>query len=685
MAGTNSETELASEQAWLDAAYDHLAAMQDRADAMLAVGEQTVRDADSVDARVARFHLARRVESLQVGSGPLCFGRIDAEDGNQWYVGRRHVEDGAARPVVVDWRAPVSAAFYRATAIDPLGLTLRRRFIAEEGRLVDLLDEDLTDPEATGGSGLPDPLLAELERSRSDRMHDIVATIAAEQDEIIRAPLDAVVIVQGGPGTGKTAVGLHRAAFLLFEHRARLEEQRVLVIGPNPVFLRYIAEVLPSLGETAVSQSTLVGLLAARTPVRAEDPPEVTALKGRAEMAEVITAAISARIKPLADGLTLRGGSARVHLEAGDLENLQKRVLGGTLPVNQGRGLFRRLIVQEAWRRHSVRPGVDVAAEPVITAAFRADKALDAAVTRMWPTLNPAIVVRDLYRSPARLRAAAAGLLDAGDLARLGRKAPGGVKAEPWTAADIPLVDEATARIEGVPATYGHVVVDEAQDLPPMALRMAARRAGTGSMTVLGDLAQATAPGVPGSWESTRAALTGAMTGTPAVESRELTVGYRVPASILDVANALLPEAAPGVTPAASVRPGGDPPLVLEVADAGAALDHAVVTEAAALRDRMASVAVVAPARMLDRLEGSLRAAGVPAERVEGRGLPGSEAVALLDPAGVKGLEFDAVIVVEPGEIVEAEHGLRHLYVAMTRAVQHLGVIHHRPLPPAIA
>ncbi|MFV0260662.1 MAG: HelD family protein [Acidimicrobiales bacterium] len=516
-------------------------------------------------------------------------------------------------------------------------------------------------------------------------MHDIVATIAAEQDEIIRAPLEAVVIVQGGPGTGKTAVGLHRAAFLLFEHRAALEDQRVLVIGPNPVFLRYIAEVLPSLGETAVSQSTLTGLLAARTPVRAEDPPEVTTLKGRVEMAEVISAAVSARIRPLPDGLTLRGGSARIHLDAGDLEDLQARVLSGTLPVNQGRAVFRRLIVQEAWRRHAARPGVDVAAEPVITAAFRADNALDAAVAKMWPTLNPAAVVRDLYRSPAKLRAAAAGRLDPDDQARLVRKAPGGLKAEPWTAGDIPLIDEATARIEGVPASYGHVVVDEAQDLSPMALRMAARRAATGSMTVLGDLAQATAPGAPGSWELTRAALAGAMAEPPTVEARELTVGYRVPASILDVANALLPQAAPGVTPARSVRPGGDPPLVLAVADDTASLDHAVVTEAAALRERTESVAVVAPAPMLDRLEASLRAAGVPAERVEGRGLPGREAVALLDPAGVKGLEFDAVIVVEPAEIVEAEHGLRHLYVAMTRAVQHLGIIHRRPMPAAIA
>ena len=256
--------ELVSEQAWLDEAYRHLERMQDRAKATREIGDRVVRDEGSADARVVQFHLLRREEALQAGSGPLCFGRIDTEDAEQWYVGRRHVEDSDSRPVVVDWRAPVSAAFYRATAVDACGLEHRRRFSVVEREIVSIFDEDLSDPDSLGASGLPDPLLAELERSRTGQMRDIVSTIAAEQDVIIRAPLDELLVVQGGPGTGKTAVGLHRAAFLLFQHRQELMENQVLVIGPNPLFLRYIAEVLPSLGETSVRQATITGLLSAK-------------------------------------------------------------------------------------------------------------------------------------------------------------------------------------------------------------------------------------------------------------------------------------------------------------------------------------------------------------------------------------------------------------------------------------
>ncbi|MEM9656470.1 MAG: hypothetical protein AAGA65_30620, partial [Actinomycetota bacterium] len=224
--------DLAAEQAWLDTAHEHLEAMRDRARRTREVGDRAVRDENTVDARVTQFHLKRREEALHTGSGPLCFGRIDTEDNEQWYVGRRHVEDKNAQPVVVDWRAPVSAAFYRATAVDPYGLDARRRYSVVEREIVSIFDEDFTDPDSIRASGLPDPLLAELERSRTGQMRDIVSTIAAEQDIIIRAPLEDLLIVQGGPGTGKTAVGLHRAAFLLFQHREELMDSQVLVLGP---------------------------------------------------------------------------------------------------------------------------------------------------------------------------------------------------------------------------------------------------------------------------------------------------------------------------------------------------------------------------------------------------------------------------------------------------------------------
>ncbi len=695
-----ADPELAAEQSWLDEAYAHLAAMAARAADARAVTDRAVAQENTVDARIARFHLQRREAALRDVGGPLAFGRIRTDDAEQWYVGRRHVEDERSRPVVVDWRAPVAAAFYRATAIDPCGLTHRRRFVVEDRRIVALLDEALDDPDSPAAGGLPDPLLAELERSRTGQMRDIVATIAAEQDEIIRAPLAELLVVQGGPGTGKTAVGLHRAAFLLFEHRTRLIDRRVLVVGPNPVFLRYIADVLPSLGETAVTQTTVAGLLAARFRVRATDTDDVIRLKGSAVMAEVVRAAVWARIRPLADGLELRSGIYTVRLTEGDLEQLQKTVQARRLPANQGRDVFRNLILQEAWRRHSVRPGVDPGSEPIFTGGLRADARFKAALDKMWPTLSPAAVVAGLLSSPKRLSEAASGLLGPAEQKLLRRKATPKVDDTPWTAADLPLLDEAQHLCAGVPATYGHVVVDEAQDLSPMALRMLARRAEGGSMTVLGDLAQATAVDAAGSWDAALTALTAALPGNsdlaaaeagpgvrapgsaPAVRRTELTVGYRVPAAILDVANRLLPEAAPEVTPARSVRPGGDPPLVLAVADD--ALASTVASEIAALRQRVTSVAVVAADHRLGELSAALAAAGTPAGTVGPSGLPGGDAVAVLGPATAKGLEFDAVVVVEPAEIAALDNGLRHLYVAMTRAVQHLGIVHTRPLPSAL-
>jgi len=683
-----TDPDIANEQRVLDYAYECLGTMQQRARDVRQMGDRAVRDEDTVDAKIAQFHLRRREAALQQGTGPLCFGRIDTDDDERWYVGRRHVEDTDSKPVVVDWRAPVSAAFYRATAVDPCGLELRRRFIVEDRIITALLDEHLDDPDAPAASGLPDPLLAELERSRTGQMRDIVATIAAEQDIIIRAPLPELLIVQGGPGTGKTAVGLHRAAFLLFEHRIELLEKRVLIVGPNPLFLRYIAEVLPSLGETAATQTTIEGLVAARFRLRAVDTDEVARLKGRPEMAAVIKAAVHARIKPLADGLDLQTGVVRVHLDADDLRQLQKTALGGRLPANDGREVFRRLVLQEAWRKHSSRPGVDPAGEPLFTAGIRQNTDFKSAIDKMWPNLSPAAIVRGLYRSPKRLAEASDGLLDADERALLRRSSTKKPNDELWTIGDLALLDEAQYLITGIPATYGHVVVDEAQDLSPIALRMLARRSEKGSMTVLGDLAQATTPQATASWTVAVETLTDQLVDlsaageAPVVSRAELTVGYRVPAAILDVANRLLPEAAPDVTPARSVRDGGDPPLILSVATSE--MTDATVREVAALRDRTASVAVVALEARLGELGDAFASNDIPADRVGGAGLPGHDAVALVTPAAVKGLEFDAVVVVEPSEIAQLDAGLRHLYVSMTRAVQHLGIVHSLPLPAAL-
>ncbi len=683
--------DLVSEQAVLDRAHRFLENMQDRARAAKTIGDRVVQDEDSADARVVQYHLERRQESLHSGHGPLCFGRIDNDSGERWYVGRRHVEDDQARPVVVDWRAPVSAAFYRATAVDPCGLEFRRRFSIADQEIVSIFDEDLTDPDANLASGLPDPLLAELDRARSGQMSDIIATIAAEQDVIIRAPLDELLVVQGGPGTGKTAVGLHRAAFLLFQHRQDLSDSKVLVLGPNPLFLRYIADVLPSLGEVSVRQATVEGLLAAKYRVAGVDEPAVARVKGDLRMAAVVDGAIRNRIRIPADGLEVKSGLAVVRFLAEDLEAMVKTVLSRRLPINDGREVLRNMLVAEAWRRHSGRASVDPGSEPIFTSGARGDKSFRSTVDKLWPKHTAVAVLKGLFSSRKRLAEASAGILDDAERQLLYRPSAKKGADEPWTVADLAILDEIETRCVGVPTTYGHVVVDEAQDLSPMALRLVGRRAERGSMTILGDLAQATTPMASRSWETAIETLVAAgqwVDDPPAVHVTELTVGYRVPAAILDVANRLLAEAAPTVTPARSVRPGGDPPLIVAVeADELAAT---VVAEVTALQERTTSVAVVAVGGLLDRLEPVFTEAEIQVERVDGSnrrggGLPGADAVALVEPASVKGLEFDAVVVVEPAAIAELDAGLRHLYVSLTRAVQHLGIVHHRPLPAALS
>ncbi len=693
-------SDLMAEQAILDHAHACLSVMQDKAAEMARIGKRSVDEENTVDAHVTKAHLDKRVEAVRAGGGPLCFGRIDTEEAERWYIGRRHVEDHEAKPVIIDWRAPIAAPYYRATAVDPCGLEFRRRFSVADRRIEAIFDEDLTDPDSAAASGIPDPLLAELDRSRSGRMSDIVATIAAEQDVIIRAPIEKLLVVQGGPGTGKTAVGLHRAAFLLYQHRLALADANVLVIGPNPLFLRYIADVLPSLGETSVRQTTLVGLLSAKYRVRGADSPEVAGIKGRALMARVIEGAVRARISPPAAGLEVRSGIAVVRFDAADLASMIKTVLDRRVAVNDGREVFRRMLVAESWRRYLARSDVDPGYEPTFTAGVRASSDFKKAIDKMWPRLSPQALVRGLYTSPKRLGEAAAGLLDVEErrlLARRGTKAA----TEPWTAADMALLDEAEARCDGVPLSYAHIIVDEAQDLSPMDLRMLGRRAERGSMTILGDLAQATAVGATTSWKDTVDHLVGAIGSSRAaggegaspgpdgaswelVQVTHLTVGYRVPAAILEVANRLLVEAAPSVTPARSVRPGGRAPSVVSATD-GEGLANGVIEEVRALSDKRHSVAVIAPETLVDEVLGWLLGADIACDRVGGSGLPGRDAVAVLDPRAAKGLEFDAVVVVEPGVIAAADAGLRHLYVAMTRAVQYLGLVHRTPLPPLLA
>ncbi len=658
-----------------------LAQMKRHTEQVQEIAARAVRDENTVDARVAEAKLRQRRAALEAGTGPLCFGRIDEEQhrvgqpGARWYVGRRHVEDVGSEPVIVDWRAPVSAAFYRATAVDPCGLERRRRFSVDGTELQAVFDEDLTDPDA--GGGLPDPLLADLDRSRSGQMRDIIATIAAEQDEIIRAPREELLVVQGGPGTGKTAVGLHRAAFLLFQHRDFFHDNKVLVVGPNPVFLRYVADVLPSLGETSVIQMTITGLLSGKHRIRSVDSDELIALKGDARLAAVIAYLIRSKVKPPLADLELRSGVSVIRFTPDQVGEFQQRALDRSIPYNTGRDVFRTILFQEAWTSYSARRGADPGAQPSFVAAIRNDPTFKKEFDRMWPMMSAAGIVRELLGSAAKRKVAAAGLLTGEEQQQLHRSSAKKASDEPWTAADLPLIDEATQLVSGVPATYGHVVVDEAQDHSAMALRMLGRRALGRSMTILGDLAQATAPGAMSSWEEAGEHLS--IDG--GVRQAELTVGYRVPAAILDVANRLLSRAAPSVTPAVSIRPGGETPQWFDPSEGdGSELDRLVAAVEAALADlpeTVRSIAVIGVEADLDRLQEGLAAHDL--ERIGvgrvGGALPGAEAIALLDPDRAKGLEFDAVVLVRPELVIDSEHGLRRLYVAMTRAVQHLAIV----------
>jgi DNA helicase IV len=664
--------DVAAERARLRFAQECLDAMRRRTAAK--VTNEDILAANEADAEAVKWQLQLRIASFDDDAGALCFGRIDEEDGERWYIGRRHVDDDAGVPVVLDWRARAATPFYRATLADPFGLRTRRRFVFAGRELSDVFEEDFTDPDGLAGSGgVPDPLLAELSRARTGQMRDIVATIQAEQDAIIRAPLATCLVVQGGPGTGKTAVGLHRAAFLLYEHRAQLARDGVLVVGPNPVFLRYISQVLPSLGETSATQTTVDGLLGLRFRVVADDPPHVAALKGDARMATVVARAAASAISIPDDGLTLTHRGRLIKISASALHELVDGARRRAMPFTTQRERFRHALTRRAYDAYT--GGVALALdEQEFSAALLADPANRKAIDSCWRSVNGVALVRSLLSQPAALERAAGGILTADEQQLLRRPR---AHASRWTAADLALLDEAEEFVKGPPRAFGHVVVDEAQDLAPMQLRMVARRARRNSMTVLGDLAQATGPAASADWQAALQHL-----GRPANAAQaELTMGYRLPGSILALANRLLPLAAPGVRPSRSVRPDGDPPDAHRFSVDE--LVPAISEHALALAKEFATVAVITTDARVQEVTSAIEARGVvlaePGEVTPDRPL-------VVVPASLaKGLEFDAVIVVEPADIAgDDAAGMRLLFVALTRAVQHLAIAHARDLPDAL-
>jgi DNA helicase IV len=660
---------------------------------------------DRVSLEYLKADLYRRAESLRdIPDAPLFFGRLDYDEQGSFHIGRRHVHDQDGTPVVIDWRAPVSRPFYRASQTDPMGLALRRRFGFSGADLTAYEDELFTAGGVPGASRVRSEekktstlLIAEIERPRSGPMRDIVATIQPDQDDIVRGDASRTVCVQGAPGTGKTAVGLHRVAYLLYAHKEQVTRRGVIVVGPNLAFLSYIRNVLPALGELDVTQTTVTELVAS-VPVRGADSDEAGLVKGDARMAEVLRRALWASITPPAEALVVPRGSRRWRVSGHELAALAAELRDRGVRYGAGRELLGHRIA------HVILTKMEAAGETCDDRthdAVRRAAPVRACVDRIWPKVEAKRLVFGLLSSPAELARHAAGLLSEGEQrAIVWSPAPRGPGSARWSRADLVLIDEAADLIERTPS-LAHVVVDEAQDLSPMECRAIGRRCSTGSATVLGDIAQGTTPWAATSWPILLGHL-----GKPDAPVTELDVGYRVPRQILDYASRLLPSIAPELRPASSLRQDAGS-LSVESVPSGEYGGRLASVCARALR-LPGSVAVICADAQAGAVAAALRAArldfGVLSDPSRTGGLdsparelpppypPGGEPVAdqarlMVVPVTLaKGLEFDHVVLGEPGRIATGEaYGLRRLYVALTRAVSRLTIIHAEPIPAELS
>jgi DNA helicase IV len=665
------------EQRHLDESRAALARMRERTAGMEALS------GDRVSGEYLKFTLWKRMKALEDDPEvPLFFGRLDYGEqvggssglpGERFYIGRRHVTDTQGDPLVVDWRAPISRPFYRASKAEPMGLRLRRRFGFQHGRMTAYEDETLTGPATaeepvTGSSTI---LEAEIERPRVGPMRDIVATIQPEQDDIVRSDLDLSVCVQGAPGTGKTAVGLHRAAYLLYAHRDQLSRQGVLVVGPNDSFLRYIGDVLPALGEIDAKQTTVEALVGS-VQVRAVDQVGAARLKGDARMATVLSRAVWSSLRPATEALVVPSGSRRWRVAAYLVEELVAELRGRGVRYGAGRALLPQRLA------HAVLVKMEEAGESPddrVHASVARSRPVRQLVDAIWPAVDPVRLVMRLLGEPEFLAQAAEGVLTVEEQALIAWPAPAkGPRSARWTLHDAVLVDEARDLLERTPS-LGHVVRDAGRELSPMMLRAVGRQCSTGSVTVLGDLAQATTPYGVGSWSSALANL-----GKIEAHIEELTLGFRVPGDVLDYAVRLLPQIAPTLSTPTSVRRSRGE---LEFREARRPVEEAALV-VSKLTEQPGSIGVIVPDPLVANTNAALTAAGIVhsqlgnADDIEAR-------VDVVPASLAKGLEFDHVVLVEPADIVatEADHltGLRRLYVCLSRAVTSLVVVHAQPIP----
>jgi DNA helicase IV len=630
--------DLPAEQAYVDYAYECVERIRRQLER---VGEAV--DAPEYQSGWFEAWARSRIATFEDVDRGLCFGKLDVDGAAaSLYVGRRWVHEDDA-PVVVNWQAPAARPFYTATVAEPQGVTLRRRFRVDGRRLLDLYDEPLDGSAGDVVHGVADILLEELERSRDERMRDIVATIQADQFALITREPEGVFVVQGGPGTGKTAVGLHRASWLLYTYRRELERSGVLVVGPNPVFMDYISHVLPTLGEERVEQRAideLAGIEATR-----REKPELARRKSDVGIAARLAEAVHALPSPPDKLVGIRVDGAFLYLEPPDVAALIEEAKAGGGSHAERRDRFRMLAARRLYEQYGRK---------LDDLAFRSFDELERAlrtflgklVDSTWPRVKAEQLVRRVLAEE-----------------KLGGRG--------WSDADLPLIDEARALLDGPPQQHGHVIVDEAQDLTPMQLRMLARRSA-GAMTILGDIAQAAGPVEYHRWED----LLPHLAEGREVSVAELRLAYRVPRQVMELALPLLPLIAPDVAAPIAYRDGDEPPRFVHVP--AAELVSAAVREASTEAAREGRTALIAPAKLLP---------GLPAQADTAF----DELAApfpTLTPRAAKGLEFDRVVLVEPAAIAaegaERIEGLRALYVALTRATKTLVVVHARPLPPEL-
>lgn len=648
--------EIGEEQQYFDAAMEaHIERHQAASRNLSAVGTAAERRAMSA-------HNERMVRLDR--DSAVAFARMDTEEDASWYIGKTLITDENRDILVLSWQSKMASRYYQSTPDDPRGVTRKRDFVTKGNQIESLRDTWLAELaeelEELDGIRVDDALLDSLSSSRSSSMQDIVRTIQASQDSIMRTPMDSLLIVQGGPGTGKTAVALHRASWMLYEHRNKLVPSDVLVVGPNPAFVRYIQDVLPGLGDDNVHQTSVQGMLSRDLKVRGQDTDQVARIKGDARMADVIASALDDRIKPPSGMVRVRRRNSQSTVNippeslVDDIRSLRGDYYGA------GREKLKQRLLERCAEELDLRRGgtADTVLDP---------RSVETEVSKMWPKVSAAQLVRELLGSKARLRRAGVNLLTADEIETLYRPAADRIGDEPWTLADLALIDEAASNINDREENWGHIIVDEAQDLSPMQIYALRRRSKNGSMTVVGDVAQSTGPFARNSWDDV---IQGLRSNQP-VHQETLTHGYRVPQEVYRIAERLLPEIAPDIEPPTIVRSVGAEPELFDVATAQVGAEVAKVASHHSGKGRF--VGVIAPSEWGDEIADAFAEQDLQWTNAADGGL--GRSINLVTPEASKGLEFDAVVLVAPQTILDQDNGARLLYIASTRTTTRLDVI----------